>query len=751
MRARLGTLGVVVFLLTALVSAQTGQIAGVVRDASGAVLPGVTVEVVSPVLIEKTRSTVTDANGRYQMGALPVGSYTLTFTLNGFTTVRRENITVASDFTAVVNMEMKVGPVGTSVDVKAEAPLINATAPGVQQVLQGSAISDLPTQRDVSGVTNLVPGFQSSALAGSCNSGVGAFCNPTAPAFNAHTAAGGVDGQNQGRIMVDGMSINMGRSGTGINENAGQANGVVLNSASGQEVSFTLSGSLGESQLAGRAVSDGLRYVYIPRAPGTASYASVVDNGFKRVNDEPLSTFSIDVDTASYANVRRFLNEGSLPPRDAVRVEELINYFHFDYPQPRSTVPFSVTTELVESPWNPAHRLALVGLKGRETFDDDRTPRNLVFLIDVSGSMAPSERLPLVKSGLRMLVDTLQPRDRVAIVTYAGYSDVALPSTSGANKEIMHQAIERLQAGGSTNGASGIKLAYDIARQQFAKGGVNRVILATDGDFNVGVTSHQELLALIEAERTSGVFLSVLGVGTDNLKDSTMEMLADKGNGNYAYLDSIQEAQRVLVREAASTLDTIAKDVKIQVEFNPENVAAYRLIGYENRLLKAEDFNDDRKDAGEIGAGHSVTALYEIIPVGAEVPSGVDALKYQKPAARQSSQKAAPSPYADELMTVKLRYKDPDGDTSRLIATVVRNKPQAMTANIGFASAVAEFGMLLRGSVYPDQASFDALTARARRFRGVDPDGYRAEFIKLSELAKSLRSLQASDDAQTRR
>jgi Ca-activated chloride channel family protein len=693
MRARLGALGVVVFLLTALVFAQTGQIAGVVRDVNGGVLPGVTVEVASPVLIEKARSTVTDANGRYQLGALPAGTYSVTFTLPGFATLKHQNINVTGDFTATLSVVMQVGSVSQTVDVRAEAPIIDVQSARQQQVLTGSEIKDLPTQRDIPSLLTLAPGFQ----------------NSTTP-------------------------------------------GPSLNVANAQDVAFTLSGALGESQIAGVVVYDAPRYAYTPRTPGTESYASVVDNGFKRVSDEPLSTFSVDVDTASYANVRRFLNEGGLPPRDAVRVEEMINYFHFDYAQPRGTTPFSITTELVASPWNPAHRLALVGLKGRDTFDDDRTPRNLVFLIDVSGSMSTPDKLALVKSGMRMLVDTLQPRDRVAIVTYAGYSGVALPSTSGANKDVIHQAIERLQAGGSTNGASGIKLAYEIARQQFAKGGVNRVILATDGDFNVGVTSHNELLALIEAERASGVFLTVLGVGTGNLKDSTMEMLADKGNGNYAYLDSIQEAQRVLVREAASTLETIAKDVKIQVEFNPENVAAYRLIGYENRLLKAEDFNDDRKDAGEIGAGHSVTALYEIIPVGADIPAGVDPLKYQKPAARPTDQKAAtPSQYADELMTVKLRYKEPDGDTSRLVAAVVRNKPQPMTANIGFASAVAEFGMLLRGSVYPDRASFDALTARARQFRGADPDGYRAEFIKLSELAKSLRSLQTSVDTQSRR
>ena len=722
MRARLGTLGVVVFLLTAIVAAQTGQIAGIVRDSGGSVLPGVTVELTGAALIEKTRTTVTDVNGRYQFAAVPIGGYVVTFRLAGFAALRHEDVAVTSGSASTVNAEMRVAGVNeTVVVVENGAPLVDVAGARQRQMLTGEELRELPTTRDLPSLLTLAPGQAPGAVSGLAPGATG-----LAPSFNSHSA----DAANQGRMAVDGLAITAG--GT-----------YVPDTANAQVVTFTLSGSLGESETGRAVVNDGFRYVPLPRTPGTESYAHVPDNAFRRVSDEPLSTFSIDVDTASYANVRRFLNEGALPPRDAVRVEELINYFHFDYPDPRGTAPFSITTELAPSPWNPAHRLVLIGLKGRDTFDDDRTPRNLVFLIDVSGSMSPPDRLQLVKSGMRMLVDTLQPRDHVAIVTYAGSSGVALPSTSGARKEVIHRAVESLQAGGSTNGGAGIRLAYDIARQQFARGGVNRVILATDGDFNVGVTSHNELLSLIEAERASGVFLSVLGVGTGNLKDSTMEMLADKGNGNYAYLDSIQEAQRVLVREAGSTLETIAKDVKIQIEFNPGNVAAYRLIGYENRLLKAEDFNNDRKDAGEIGAGHSVTALYEIIPAGAEAPAGVDPLKYQTPSPRQGAPKASAPQYVDELMTVKLRYKEPDGETSRLVGAIVRNRLQPMTANIGFASAVAEFGMLLRGA-WSGDVSFDALTARARRFRGADPDGYRAEFIKLSELARSLQTLQTS-------
>jgi Ca-activated chloride channel homolog len=465
----------------------------------------------------------------------------------------------------------------------------------------------------------------------------------------------------------------------------------------------------------------------------TEAYDHIDENPFRRVSVDPLSTFSIDVDTASYSNVRRFLNSGSLPPAGAVRIEELINYFRFSYPQPSGDVPFSVTTELTECPWNPQHKLALIGLQGRAVLVENAPARNLVFLIDVSGSMMSGDKLPLVRNGLRMLVDTLTPRDRIAIVVYAGSTGLVLPSTPGDQKSRMHDAIANLEAGGSTNGAAGIQLAYRVAREQFVRGGVNRVVLATDGDFNVGITSQDELIRLIEEQRASGIFLSVLGVGTGNLKDSTMEKLADKGNGNYSYLDSLHEARKVLVQEAGGTLVTIAKDVKLQLEFNPKTVEGYRLIGYENRMLRHEEFNDDKKDAGEIGAGHSVTALYEIVPAGVKMEGGdVDPLKYQAPAPRTSTGSS------DDLLTVKLRYKAPDADDSKLISVVLGSRAQAMTANVGFASAVAEVGMLLRKSTHAPSASYESAVTRARRFRQEDPEGYRAEFIKLAELASSL-------------
>jgi Ca-activated chloride channel family protein len=484
----------------------------------------------------------------------------------------------------------------------------------------------------------------------------------------------------------------------------------------------------------GGAIAGQMR-IHGTRDFNTEAYDKIDENRFHRVTNDPLSTFSIDVDTASYSNVRRFLNQGTLPPADAVRIEELINYFRFSYKDSQEGAPFSVTTEVSTCPWNPRHRLALVGLQARRISAERTPPRNLVFLIDVSGSMDSPDKLPLVKTAMRMLADTLTPNDRVGIVVYAGASGLVLPSTPGGRKAEIQKAIADLRPGGSTNGAAGIQLAYDIASQAFLKEGINRVILATDGDFNVGVTSQGELIRLIEEKREKGIFLSVLGVGTGNLKDSTMEKLADKGNGNYAYLDSLHEARRVLIAEAGATLVTVAKDVKIQVEFNPRTVGAYKLIGYENRILQHQDFNNDKKDAGEIGAGHTVTALYEIIPPGEPIEGGaIDPLKYQ------DGSKANATATSDELMTVKLRYKQPDGDTSKLISVVVRDRVGELTPNLGFASAVAEFGMLLRESEFKGQATWSSAQELARRYRGDDPDGYRAEFVRLVELASALEA-----------
>jgi Ca-activated chloride channel homolog len=469
----------------------------------------------------------------------------------------------------------------------------------------------------------------------------------------------------------------------------------------------------------------------------TEGYSRIDETGFQDPRKQPLSTFSIDVDTASYANVRRFVNQGSLPPKDAVRIEELVNYFRYSYPQPKSDAPFSVSTELGECPWMPKHKLLLIGLQGKEIDQSRRPSVNLVFLIDVSGSMQDPLKLPLLKSSLKLLVRNLTARDHVAIVVYAGASGQVLPRTPGDQPATVEAAIDRLEAGGSTHGSAGIQLAYEVAQEGFIKGGVNRVILATDGDFNVGVTDEGALTRLIEEKRESGVFLSVLGFGSGNLKDSTMEKLADRGNGNYNYIDSLQEGRKVLVAQAAGTLVTIAKDVKIQVEFNPAEVSAYRLIGYENRMLKAEDFKDDRKDAGEIGAGHSVTALYEVVPKGDAADVGsVDPLKYQEQA--RLSKAAA----RGELATVKLRYKAPDKSESVPLSVTVANEPVmpgVMPANLGFAAAVAEFGILLRDSEHKGQASYAQVVELARKHRGEDAEAYRGEFVKLVELAKELK------------
>jgi Ca-activated chloride channel family protein len=479
----------------------------------------------------------------------------------------------------------------------------------------------------------------------------------------------------------------------------------------------------------------------------TATYDKVDENPFLPAATNPLSTFSIDVDTASYANVRRFINSGSLPPKDAVRLEEMINYFSYDYREPEGDKPFSIDLDATSCPWEPSHRLLRIGLKGREVANEKRPASNLVFLLDVSGSMMPAERLPLVKQAMRLLVDKLTENDRVAIVIYAGGSGLALKSTPGNEKEKILRALEELQAGGSTNGAEGIELAYKIAAENFIKGGVNRVILATDGDFNIGVTNQGDLIRLIEAKAKTGVFLSVLGVGTDNLKDSTMQKLADKGNGNYAYLDSIEEARKVLVHQINGTLMTIAKDVKIQVEFNPARVASYRLIGYEKRLLRKEDFNNDKVDAGEIGAGHTVTVLYEVVPAGADaanpvasVPS-VDPLKYQTP--NSTSHPNLDVVASPEMVTVKLRHKKPDGDVSELTEKAFTDngaKFENAAPDLKFAAAVAEFGMLLRDSPHKGKGTLGVVLEWAQEGKGRDTAGYRAGFIEMARKAQTLKA-----------
>ncbi|GHN00204.1 VWA domain-containing protein [Cytophagales bacterium WSM2-2] len=461
----------------------------------------------------------------------------------------------------------------------------------------------------------------------------------------------------------------------------------------------------------------------------TEEYQGITENIFHDAVHSPLSTFSIDVDAASYSNVRRFIQNGQRPPQDAVRIEEMVNYFHYDYPQPKGEDPFSINTEISSAPWNEKHKLVLIGLQGEQIPTEKLPPSNLVFLIDVSGSMSDANKLPLLKSSFKLLVQQLREQDHVAIVVYAGAAGLVLPPTSGADKKKIIEALDNLEAGGSTAGGAGIRLAYQIAKENFNKEGNNRVILATDGDFNIGESSNGAMEKLIEEKRKDGVFLTVMGFGMGNYKDSKMEVLADKGNGNYLYIDSILEAQKALVNEFGGTLFTIAKDVKLQIEFNPAKVRAYRLIGYENRMLKSEDFNNDKKDAGELGSGHTVTALYEIIPLGVESKFfKVDELTYQQ---TKLDPKTSAS---NELMTVKFRYKKPDGEESKLIIHPMIDSNISLektSDNFRWASSVASFGMMLRQSEFLNGFSEEAILRLAQGAQGIDKESYRAEFISL--------------------
>jgi len=474
----------------------------------------------------------------------------------------------------------------------------------------------------------------------------------------------------------------------------------------------------------------------LPIPHNTEEYSKINDNMFLSPGTNPLSTFSIDVDAASYANVRRFLNSGQLPYKDAVRIEELVNYFNYDYEDPKGEHPFSVTTEVSQAPWNPDHKLVHIGLQGKKLDYEDMKPCNLVFLVDVSGSMKSPNKLSLLKSAFKLLVKNLDDRDRIAIVAYAGAAGLVLPSTPATERSAILSALDKLEAGGSTAGGAGIKLAYKVAKENLIEDGNNRVILATDGDFNVGVSSTSELVRTIEEKRNDGIFLTICGFGMGNYKDGRMESISNAGNGNYFYIDNIMEANKVFVKEMRATLFTIAKDVKIQIEFNPAKVQAYRLIGYENRMLKSEDFNDDKKDAGELGAGHTVTALYEIIPVGvkSDFIKSVDELKYQK---GQITNHAS----SDELMTVKLRYKKPKEDTSLLLSTVIKDQSTKLTKssdNFKFSAAAAEFGMLLRDSEFKSKASYENVIELANTAKGKDTEGYRAEFVQLVKKASLL-------------
>lgn len=469
------------------------------------------------------------------------------------------------------------------------------------------------------------------------------------------------------------------------------------------------------------------------------AYEAIRDNPFKRVLDveSGTSTFGADVDTASYSNVRRFLQDGLLPPKEAVRIEELLNYFPYNYPQGEGRVPFATSVEIASAPWAPEHRLVRVGIRAKDVDARERQPMNLVFLVDVSGSMSSENKLPLVQKSLRLLTKNLERRDRVAIVVYAGSTGLVLDSTSDKNRIL--EAIDRMQSGGSTNGAGGIRLAYQVARDHYIKNGINRVILCTDGDFNVGTTDRGELVSMIENKRQEGVFLNIYGFGMGNLKDATLEQLANKGNGTYGYIDSFAEARKVFSEQLSGTLVTVAKDVKFQIEFNPSQVAAWRQIGYENRQLARQDFNDDTKDAGEVGAGHTVTVLYEIVPAGGEVPVAQDVHRYLEE--NPKSQPLNPKGGNKEMLFLKIRYKEPTADESKLLTFPVKDGGQVWERASGdfkFAASVASFGMLLRESPYKGSSTWSQALALARAGKGEDEHGHRAEYLRLVELAKDL-------------
>lgn len=491
-------------------------------------------------------------------------------------------------------------------------------------------------------------------------------------------------------------------------------------------------GQVSEETADAASLSGRYRIAYAPEDYNTEEYSYISENGFNHVREEPLSTFSVDVDTAAYSNIRRMIRAGQEIPADAVRIEEMINYFDYDYPEPEGEEPFSVTTEYSRCPWNPEHRLMMIGLQAKEIDFENRPASNFVFLLDVSGSMYSDDKLPLVQKSFAMLAENLTENDRVSIVTYAGYESVVLDGMPGNETAAIVEALDNLEAGGSTAGAAGIQKAYELAQRHYIPGGNNRVILATDGDLNVGISSEGELTRLIQEKKKSGVHLSVLGVGTGNLKDNKMEALADNGDGNYNYIDSIFEAKKVLVDEMGGTLITVAKDVKIQVEFNPLQVAGYRLVGYENRLLDREDFNDDTVDAGEIGSGHTVTALYEIIPAESGSGETESSLKYQTEGAPTGS---------GELLTVSLRYKAPNGDKSKLMTHPVDadSYRENMSENFAFASAVAEFGMVLRGSENRGAATFESVLELAEPCIHADSDGYRKEFLELVKIMQNWR------------
>jgi Ca-activated chloride channel family protein len=724
----------------------TAKLQGHVRDSLGRALPAAHV-----IVIGTAYQANADSSGYYFINSIPSGRYEVEAHANGHKTTRMTGVRMRAGFTRTLDFAMAVVPDSSSTLSGYVRDTGNVPVPNARIVVVGTTHTAVANVTGFFRITDLPPGkvdvrasfvgyrpveLRGVSLKPGVETTVGISVVQTAVDIQEITIVAAEDAlvprdqvttkQLIGGGYVDGLPVdrlsNVFTMQPGVPVNGGSAGRVAPN------LQVATNAFEDASVTTGATAAEFLR----PRHD-TEGYNRIVDNPFRSPGLAPLSTFGLDVDRASYANVRRFIAQGQRPPADAVRIEELINYFTYDYPSPARGAehPFTITTEVAEAPWAPAHRLVRIGLQSRPIAAADLPANNLVFLIDVSGSMAPANKLPLVQQALGLLVEQLRPQDRVAIVVYAGSAGLVLESTSGADQPKILESLGRLRSGGSTAGGAGLRLAYQVANDHHITGGNNRVIIATDGDFNVGASSDAEMERLIEQEREHGTFLTVLGFGMGNYKDSKLELLADKGNGNYAYIDNLMEARKVLVQEMGGTLLTVAKDVKLQVEFNPTTVQAWRLIGYENRLMRDEDFNNDRKDGGELGAGHSVTALYEVVPVGVPFTvalSSVDSLRYQSVPAATASRGGG-----RELLFVKVRYKDPEGAESRLLNHAVANRVRRASSDFQFASAVAAFGMLLRDSEYRGSANTDLVLAAARRGMGADPQGHRAGFVKLVE------------------
>lgn len=706
-----------ILLCTLQLQAQDKTISGIISDETGAPMPFVTV-----VRVGTKEKTQTDFDGKYTIKANK--GDLLRFFFLGYIT---ENWTIEDE--SIVSFNMK--PDNTALDE------VVITALGVKrkkdqttyayQEVKTEQLAKANNPNVVRGLAGKVSGLQISQN----SNGIGSSgtrvvlrgnrtCGPSKPALII------IDGKITSSIAFNKLNPKKIKSINVIK----RAQGVALYGSQGSNGVIVVNTKKGNYKVP--KVEKTIPHIvkHAPEQMDNESYTKIHENKFKRAALEPLSTFSIDVDKASYSNVRRLINNGQFIPADAVKIEEMVNYFGYNYPQPKGDNPFSINTEVAKTPWNKETKLVKVGLQGK-TYENEALPAsNLTFLIDVSGSMGRANKLPLLKSAFKLLVNQLRAKDRVSIVVYAGAAGVVLEPTSGNNKDKIIKALNNLRSGGSTAGGQGIELAYKLAQQHFKKDGNNRVILATDGDFNVGASSNADMEKLIVEKRKTGVFLSVLGFGYGNYKDSKLEILADKGNGNHAYIDTMQEAKLIFGKEFGGTLFTIAKDVKIQVEFNPAKVQAYRLIGYENRLLANEDFINDAIDAGELGSGHTVTALYEVVPVGSKsdyMKKFID-LKY--------TQVKTTEAFADELFTVKFRYKKPDGDKSIELVHVTKDEISEPSQDMKFAASVALFGMQLRASQFHNNSKIEDVIALAEAGRGEDSEGYRAEFIRLISTVK---------------